>query len=480
MAAGFCVHKGIRSLRNLRVSNRIFPRASTFCSAPDNETVHATHRQEQEVFISIDRSNLFTPPEHSHEKKIDESPMVKHIKSLIRFRGGPITVADYMEEVLTNPIAGFYMNRDVFGSEGDFVTSPDVSQMFGELIGIWGLCLWQQMGQPKEVNVIELGPGRGTLMADFLRGISKFKEFMNSISVHLVECSPTLRKVQQKALGVPVETSADSVCQVDKVPKKTISASFGVGVTWHADMDQVPRGVPSIIIAHEFFDALPIHQFQKGDRGWCEKLVDVDESSEHGLRFVLSPGPTTASRLYLAKRFKWASLEEKESLSHAEVCPQALKLMQEIAKRVGEDGGGALIIDYGEDKIVSDSLQAIQKHNFVHVLHDPGKADLSAYVDFAALKHIVRENAVGAGVYGPITQSTFLGLLGINFRVEALLERAEDEQVESLKSGYWKLVGEGSAPWWEGEESLAPVGMGSRYKVLAVVKGSQGVPQCFQ
>ncbi|KAI5071115.1 hypothetical protein GOP47_0013366 [Adiantum capillus-veneris] len=484
MVVKYCI-QSFRCTKRLSIYNRV----SSFCTSPLNQTDDPAERHEEEVLISIDRSSLSTAPEHTHEKKAEESPMVKHIKSMIRFRGGPITLADYMEEVLTNPTAGFYMNRDVFGTEGDFITSPDVSQMFGELIGIWSLCLWQQMGQPKEVNVVELGPGRGTLMADFLRGVSKFKDFANAISVHLVECSPTLRTIQQKTLRVPMEEQHQSTTTNDNSPsqgnvcafKRMTSTLFSSTISWHTDLEHVPCGVPTIIIGHEFFDALPIHQFQKSSRGWREKLVDVDESSELGLRFVLSPGPTAASTLYLAKRFKWAPLEEKESLNHAEVCPQALKVTHEIAKRVGQDGGGALIIDYGEDKIVSDSLQAIQKHKFVHVLHDPGKADLSAYVDFAALKHVVKESSVSAEVYGPITQSAFLGMLGINFRVEALLQRAKDDkQAELLKSGYWKLVGDCSAPWWEGEESLAPNGMGSRYKVLAVVNSGLGAPQCFQ
>lgn len=415
--------------------------------------------------------------------------MAKHIKSLIRFRGGPITIADYMEEVLTNPTAGFYINRDVFGAEGDFITSPDVSQMFGELVGIWSMCLWQQMGQPKQLNLVELGPGRGTLMADLLRGVSKFSDYADAIAVHLVECSPTLRAIQQKSLGAVLEQQEQGTNvtgnapsqETVNVPKKMVSTFFKSSISWHADLEEVPRGVPTIIIAHEFFDALPIHQFQKSSRGgWCEKLIDVDETSEEGLRFVLSPSPTTASNLYLAKRFKWASLEEKAKLNQVEVCPQALKLTHEIAKRVGEDGGGALVIDYGEEKLISDSLQAIHKHKFVHVLHDPGKADLSAYVDFAALKHVVKESAVGANAFGPISQSQFLGMLGINFRLEALLKNATEKQAEALQSGYWRLVGEGSAPWWEGDEKLTPIGMGSRYKVLSIVNSGLGAPQCFQ
>eukprot|EP00250_Pteridium_aquilinum_P005518 c15600_g1_i1 orf=468-1691(-) len=405
MLAGSYIRRSIQSLkcrRGLYICDRLTPRTSFFSSTPNQPADPPPLQHDEDTFISVDRTGLSTAPEHSHEKSSEESPMVKHIKSLIR-------------------------------------------------------------------------------------GVSKFKDFASAITVNLVECSPTLRAVQQKALGVSLETQGQSATISGNVPfqeastasKKMTSTLFNTSISWHADLEQVPRGVPSIIIAHEFFDALPIHQFQKSPRGWCEKLVDVDDVSERGLRFVLSPNPTTASNLYLAKRFKWASLKEKESLNQAEVCPQAMKLTYEIAKRVGEDGGGALIIDYGEDNIISDSLQAIQKHKFVHVLHDPGKADLSAYVDFAALKHVVKDSTAGAEAYGPIIQSEFLGMLGINFRVEALLERANEEQAELLRSGYWRLVGDGSAPWWEGEESQAPIGMGSRYKVLAVVKRELGAPQCF-
>ncbi|KAJ0754452.1 putative protein arginine methyltransferase NDUFAF7 [Helianthus annuus] len=418
--------------------------------------------------ISVDRSGLNNPTEHSHEASAD-SELVKHLKSVIKFRGGPISVAEYMEEVLINPKAGFYINRDVFGAEGDFITSPEVSQMFGEMIGVWAMCLWEQMGQPDRVNLVELGPGRGTLMADLLRGASKFEKFTQSINIHMVEVSPALKKIQKMTLKCNNEDDADA-------DENTATTLTGIPVSWHSTLEEVPTGLPTIIIAHEFFDALPVHQFQKASRGWCEKMIDVGEDSK--FRVVLSPQPTPAT-LYLLKRCKWAQTQELTKLEHVEVCPKAIDLTQTIAKRISSDGGGALIIDYGLDSIVSDSLQAIRKHKFVNILDDPGSADLSAYVDFPAIKHSAEEVSEDVCVYGPITQSQFLGNLGINFRVEALLQNCTDEQAESLRTGYWRLVGDGEAPFWEGPDEQTPIGMGSRYLAMAIVNKKQGTPVPF-
>lgn len=420
--------------------------------------------------ISIDRSDLYNQPDHSHEPT-SESELVKHLKGIIKFRGGPISVAEYMEEVLTNPKFGFYISRDVFGTEGDFITSPEVSQMFGEMVGVWAMCLWEQMGRPKQVNLVELGPGRGTLMADLLRGASKFKSFTESLHVHLVECSPMLQKLQHHNLKCVDEDDSG-----DGVEKRTISTLAGTLVSWHALLEQVPSGLPSIIIAHEFYDALPVHQFQRASRGWCEKMVDVSEDSM--FRFVLSPQPTPAT-LYLMKRCKWAAPEEIEKLSHIEVCPKAMDLTHAIADRISCDGGGALIIDYGLNGVVSDSLQAIRKHKFINILDDPGSADLSAYVDFASIRHSAEEVS-DISVHGPITQSQFLGALGINFRVESLLQNCTDEQADSLRTGYWRLVGEGEAPFWEGPDEQVPIGMGTRYLAMAIVNTKQGIPVPFQ
>ncbi|KAJ4839306.1 hypothetical protein Tsubulata_049880 [Turnera subulata] len=186
--------------------------------------------------ISIDRSGLYNPPAHSHEPTTD-SELVKHLKDVIKFRGGPISVAEYMEEVLTNPKFGFYITRDVFGAGGDFITSPEVSQMFGEMVGIWAMCLWEQMGQPEKVNLVELGPGRGTLMADLLRGASKFKSFTESLHINMVECSPVLQKLQHQNLHC-----TDEVNTGGSVKNKTISTLAGTPVSWHASLEEVPSG----------------------------------------------------------------------------------------------------------------------------------------------------------------------------------------------------------------------------------------------
>eukprot|EP00268_Persea_americana_P042701 TRINITY_DN4275_c0_g1_i10.p1 TRINITY_DN4275_c0_g1~~TRINITY_DN4275_c0_g1_i10.p1 ORF type:complete len:466 (+),score=92.42 TRINITY_DN4275_c0_g1_i10:85-1398(+) len=374
--------------------------------------------------ISVDRSALYNPPEHSHEPSSD-SKLVAHLKSIIK------------------------------------------------MVGVWNMCLWEQMGHPEKVNLVELGPGRGTLMADLLRGTSKFEKFRKSLHIHLVECSPALQKLQYNTLKCEDEDVTDS-----NNDKKTISTLTGATVSWHSTLEQVPVGLPTIIIAHEFYDALPVHQFQKASLGWCEKMVDVAEDSS--FRFVLSPQPTPATLLYLKKRCKWASTEEIARLNHIEVCPKAMELTHAIAKRIGSDGGGGLIIDYGLNGIVSDSLQAIRKHQFVTVLDDPGSADLSAYVDFPSIKYSAEEASENVSVHGPITQSQFLGSLGINFRVESLLQNCTDEQAESLRTGYWRLVGDGEAPFWEGPDEQTPIGMGTRYLAMAIVNKKQGAPISFQ
>ncbi|GAB2280944.1 hypothetical protein Dimus_015561 [Dionaea muscipula] len=472
------LHSSSSPLSSYPFNFRPFSSSSSSSQSPAGDFVErsvgdASHvdTQQQAATISIDRSGLYNPPDHSHEPTSD-SELVRHLKSVIKFRGGPISVAEYMEEVLTNPKAGFYINRDVFGAEGDFITSPEVSQMFGEMIGVWAMCLWEQMGQPTRVNLVELGPGRGTLMADLLRGTSKFNKFTESLHIRLVECSPTLQKLQHKNLKCVDEDSIGANAECN-----TISTLAGTPVTWHPVLDEVPSGVPTIIIAHEFYDALPVHQFQRTSRGWREKMVDVAEDSK--FRFVLSPSPTPAN-LFLIRRFKWAAKEELDNLDQIEVCPTAIELTESIAKRIGLDGGGALVIDYGLKGIISDSLQAIRKHNFVHILDNPGSADLSAYVDFVSIRHAAEDASDQVSVHGPISQSQFLGSLGINFRVEALLHNSTtDEQAESLRAGYWQLVGEGEAPFWEGSDDQVPIGMGTRYMVMALVNKKQGAPVPF-
>ncbi|KAL6554553.1 hypothetical protein OROHE_007576 [Orobanche hederae] len=263
--------------------------------------------------------------------------------------------------------------------------------MFGEMVGVWAMCLWEQMGQPNKVNLVELGPGIGTLMADLLRGASKFEKFTKSLHIHMIEVSPALKKIQKKTLKCDDEDGVDTGADENNASTLTVTP-----VSWHSTLGRFPPVCPQLLLPMNSLTPYLFLSFRypllggkhKASRGWCEKMIDVVEDSK--FRVVLSPQPTPAT-LYLLNRRKRAHNEELKKLEHVEVCTKAMDLTQSIAKRIRSDGGGALIIDYGLDLIVSDSLQAIRKHKFVDMLDDPGSADLSAYVDFPAIRHSAEE-----------------------------------------------------------------------------------------
>jgi NADH dehydrogenase [ubiquinone] 1 alpha subcomplex assembly factor 7 len=457
-----------------------------------------TFAGEADRIIAIDRSGLSQEPAHSHngqwmEHKEPETQMARHIKSIIRvrfeplpprrpsgarltllhslaainpcwkmctgnlsalqlavlpssanlqFRGGPVTLAEYMSEVLTNPEAGYYTQRDVFGAAGDFTTSPEISQMFGEMVGIWCVAMWEQLGKPPALRLVELGPGRGTMMADLLRGTAPFAAFAQSLSVAMVEVSPVLQRLQRQALRC-----GDPDADADAAGAHARSGlGAGASVSWHRSLEDVPAaaadGAPTLYIVHEFVDALPVHQFQRTDRAWCERLVDVaSPDSPLHLRLVLSPGATPAARTLLPLRLEGLPLRQRAALSAIEVCPQGMALAQALAARVGAHGGAALIVDYGQDAPYEGSLQAIARHKFVGLLEQPGTADLSARVDFDALRHAVERSGAAAACHGPIPQAEFLGALGIRARAEQLVEAAEDAAAAAaVVQGYRRLV----------------------------------------
>ena len=370
-----------------------------------------------------------------HKPNITSSNALKF--AISQFRGGPITLAEYMSEVLTNASAGYYTRRDVFGTAGDFITSPEISQMFGEMIGIWCVSMWQQMNSPKTLRLVELGPGRGTLMADLLRSTSAFSSFSSSLSVSMVEISPVLRQIQWDALGCEGEFDPGSTTI-------TGSTKSGVIVTWHRSLDDVPDSTdsgPALYIAHEFIDALPVHQFQKSDRGWSERLVnEAPPNSPYHFQMVLSPGPTPASRTMLPLRLEGLDISKRTSMDSIEICPQGMATAEALGKRVAAHGGAALLIDYGQDGPYRGSLQAIKDHSFVNLFHSPGDADLSAWVDFGALKVAVESSGATATVHGPISQSHLLHGLGIQARLQQLLETASEAEAEALITGYLRLV----------------------------------------
>ena len=334
---------------------------------------------------------------------------------------GPMSLASFMEEALGNPDFGYYMSGDPFGRSGDFITAPEISQMFGELIGLWFAVVWRSLGSPDPVNLIELGPGRGTLMADMLRTAKTMPEFRSALRVHMVETSPALAASQRKSL------------------KKT-----GVEVHWHDAFERVPEG-PFLLMANEFFDALPIRQFIRAGDGWRERVVKWD-LGKGGFCFGVSPSLDPAPPLS-------RDLLSAPVGAVVEISPAAGEIAGSIGRRVAKDGGAALIIDYGHPvSAAGETLQAVKGHAYHDVLSDPGQADLTAHVDFSALARAAM--AAGARAHGPVTQGDFLESLGISARAGALLGTASAAQAEDIKSAHKRLVDKGE--------------MGALFKVLAL------------
>ncbi|KAI8474878.1 MAG: S-adenosyl-L-methionine-dependent methyltransferase [Monoraphidium minutum] len=423
--------------------------------------------------------------EASTSGREQETPLLHSIRNRIMIRGGPLSVADYMQEVLTNPLAGFYMTRDVFGRRGDFVTSPEISQMFGEMVGVWCLVAWMNLGRPPRLRLVELGPGRGTLMADLLRAAGSYPEFAAALEVELVELSPALRRVQWTALkcasaggdGGPKGPDAGAAGGEaaggggEAPPLEGVAGVGGGGarVRWRAALDEVPaEGPPAVYLAHEFFDALPVHQ------GWLEKMVDTAELSDpgpHHLRFVLSPHPTPAAALLVPRRLAALPQEQRDALDAIEISAHGMATAERLAQRVGGHGGAALVIDYGRGAPpYGDSLVAIRGHEGVPALSRPGSADLSAWVDFGALRAAAEGSGAAVEVHGPVSQAHLLLSLGIQARAQALAGAAATEgAAAAVGTAYHRLVG-GSGGG----------GMGESYRALAIVGAGAPVPVGFE
>lgn len=337
---------------------------------------------------------------------------------------GPISMADFMGEALGHPHLGYYRRAAPLGAAGDFVTAPEISQMFGELIGAWLAERWQAIGHPTPVRLIELGPGRGTLMADALRATRAIPGFHPAIDLHLVETNTTLRAAQRDAL-----------------------AAFAP--TWHERFDQVPDG-PSLIVANEFFDALPVRQFVRTPRGWAERMVGLADDGET-LRTALAPGATPFA----------AFLPEAAPGAEAEISEAGLALAAAIGTRLRTGSGWALIVDYGRDTSgPGSSLQAVRGHRGANILDRPGETDLSAHVDFSALAAATR-----ARIFGPTGQGDFLKRLGIVHRAETLKARASAAQRSTIDAALMRLI--------------APDQMGTLFRVLAVGDDRSAAPAGF-
>ena len=343
---------------------------------------------------------------------------------------GPLTIADYMDACLSDPDFGYYTTQDPFGVSGDFTTAPEISQIFGELIGLWAAVVWQQMGSPDDVALVELGPGRGTLMTDALRAARTVPEFRDACSVHLVETSPVLRRAQAERL-------ADS----------------GTEPNWHPDLRDLPAG-PAILIANEFLDALPVRQFVLRQGKWFERCVGLSEQG--ALEFQTGP-EVSGSRTGVSDNARACAIEG----SIVECRPYARRLVEQLAARAREFPLTALIIDYGhEASAPGETLQAVRAHDFTDVLERPGQADLTAHVDFGDLRETAERRGLHA--HGPVTQRDFLLGLGLKERCEKLIANADVTTREYIASGARRLVD--------------PDQMGQLFKVIALSSSRQPPP----
>jgi len=349
-------------------------------------------------------------------------------------RGGPLSIAAFMAMALHDPDSGYYARRDPLGSAGDFVTAPEISQIFGELIGVCLADFWQRIGRPDPVILAELGPGRGTLMADLLRAAQAVPGFRRALRLHLVEASPVLREVQRRRLA-------------------EAEPHFAEGI------DALPEG-PLLLVANEFLDALPIRQLVRGRHGWAERLVALDAAES--LAIVESPESPALALLIPA------ALRDAPPGTVVEICPAAAALAaalgDRLARRPDTAPGMALFIDYGYFPHRSGAtLAAVRRHAAASLLEAPGEADLSAHVDFAAFAEAA--GAAGAAVHGPVSQGAFLRALGAEARLAALSRGATAAQRARLESGLARL--------------LDPAQMGNLFKVMALTSPELPPPAGF-
>lgn len=333
---------------------------------------------------------------------------------------GPMRLDDYMQSCLLHPDWGYYTTRVPFGVQGDFTTAPEISQMFGELIGLSLAQCWLDQGAPAPFTLAEIGPGRGTLMADVLRACARVPGFLAAAQVRLIEASPALRDLQRQTLE-------------------------GFEATWHNTVTELPD-VPLFLIANEFFDALPIRQFLRQGAGWAERRIGA---AENGLCFGLAP---VAPHPVLAHR-----LEDTKDGDLVEVCAPATEMMHEIGNRIAQQGGAALIIDYGDWRALGDTLQAMENHAPADPLANPGCADLTAHVDFEALAL-----ACPCQYSRLVTQGVFLERLGITARAQKLAEPLTGEALNSHIAAHRRLT--------------HPAEMGNLFKVMGLYPKGQTPP----
>ncbi len=384
---------------------------------------------------------------HPSQQKIRDahpSPLEERIKLLIR-RNGPISIEDYMTDALSHPHEGYYMTRHAIGKDGDFTTAPEISQVFGELIGLWLVQSWHDLGSPNRFNLVELGPGRGVLMDDILRAARLRPEFIKACSIYLVETSGRLRHEQKKRLTLHKEAH----------------------IHWADKFEDIPDA-PTLVIANEFFDCLPIQQYQKTKTGWHERMIGLDHNNN--LTFELAPAPSKpAHPLGYDQPVSTCNTPNDPQPAKdddiLEISPSAKKITKVIAQFLSKNNGRALFIDYGHySSAYGDTFQSIRDHQFWPPLQSPGKADLTAHVDFQQIAETSLHE--GIGVYGPLAQGPFLDRLGISYRVETLSRGKTEEEIITLRDGVSRLI--------------SPNQMGELFKVMVLSSPDLDPPAGFE
>jgi NADH dehydrogenase [ubiquinone] 1 alpha subcomplex assembly factor 7 len=351
------------------------------------------------------------------------------IRRLIKLEG-PLSVERYMALALGHPQHGYYMTRDPLGAAGDFTTAPEITQMFGELIGLWAAQCWLDLGQPNPVRLVECGPGRGTMMADVVRAGKAAPGFLDALQIELIETSLALKAAQMLKLG-----------------------GCGAPVAWRARIDEVSAGAPLIIIGNEFLDALPIRQYMRQNGQWHERLVGLaGDALTLGLSHDSEPAIT----------------QNGPEGAVIEVAIAAQGFIRNLAMRLKADGGVALFLDYGHSKSgFGDTLQAVQRHAFIDPLASPGESDITAHVDFDALGKAARD--AGLAVYDPMEQGAFLQALGLEGRTDQLIRHAGTAaQKEAIRTAERRLT------------DTSRLGMGRLFKVIAFAAPGQPVPPAFE
>ncbi len=356
------------------------------------------------------------------------SGLLQRLRARIACKG-PLTIADYMQACLADPSGGYWQKPTSIGAAGDFITAPEISQIFGELIGLWCVLAWQGLGRPACVRFVELGPGRATLMRDALRAARTMPAFLAAASVHLIEASAPLRAMQQRVLISSSPTAAEHGA--------TACTGALPAITWHAEIADVPPG-PAIVVANEFLDALPIRQLVFSGHDWRERVVAADA----GGALLFAPG-APADAGHLAKQAPLPG-------TICELRPGEEALFAALARRGAPLV--ALCLDYGPaEEAFGDTLQGVAAHSYCDPLAAPGATDLTAHVQFAALRR--KACAAGFAADGPIPQAEFLGRLGIAERAARLMA-ANPQRAAEIEAGVARL--------------MSPTGMGGLIKALAV------------